>query len=157
MVRIAPSQPSVAMARIASRRNRTISLDPNLPGQNSERDSLDVDTNFFSNVQIDSKRRVPRIGLFRGKIPPLTTTSQIAQFYVQPSSIFSYPPCSAASFSSKLRAPHRGTSLVPLVCGAKYGRLEIFIRHDSAEIWALAFVSYGFVLVRVRVHTPRFC
>ena len=28
------------------------------------------------------------------------------------------PPCSAASFWSKLRAPHRGTSLGPLVCGA---------------------------------------
>jgi hypothetical protein len=37
MARIAPSQPNDAMARIASRRNRTISLDPNLPGQNSER------------------------------------------------------------------------------------------------------------------------
>jgi hypothetical protein len=30
MARIAPSQPNDAMARIASRRNRTISLDPNL-------------------------------------------------------------------------------------------------------------------------------
>jgi hypothetical protein len=38
MARITPSQPSDAMARIASRRNRTISLDPNhLPGQISER------------------------------------------------------------------------------------------------------------------------
>ena len=41
MARITPSQPNDAMARIASRRNRTISLDPNLPGQNSERGSLD--------------------------------------------------------------------------------------------------------------------
>jgi hypothetical protein len=31
MARIAPSQPNEAMARIASRRNRTILLDPNLP------------------------------------------------------------------------------------------------------------------------------
>jgi hypothetical protein len=30
MARIAPSQPNEAMARIASRRNRTILLDPNL-------------------------------------------------------------------------------------------------------------------------------
>ena len=37
MARITPSQPSDAMARIASRRNRTISLDPYLPGQISER------------------------------------------------------------------------------------------------------------------------
>jgi hypothetical protein len=37
MARITLSQPSDSMARIASRRNRTISLDPNLPGQISER------------------------------------------------------------------------------------------------------------------------
>ena len=37
MARITPSQPNDAMARTASRRNRTISLDPNLPGQISER------------------------------------------------------------------------------------------------------------------------
>ena len=55
MTRIAPSQPNDAMARIASRRNRTISLDPNLPDQNSERGSLDVDSKLFSKVQIDSK------------------------------------------------------------------------------------------------------
>jgi hypothetical protein len=34
MARIAPSQPNKAMARIASRRNRTISLDPNLSAFN---------------------------------------------------------------------------------------------------------------------------
>jgi hypothetical protein len=34
MARIAPSQPNEAMARIASRRNKTISLDPNLPAFN---------------------------------------------------------------------------------------------------------------------------
>jgi hypothetical protein len=37
MARINLSKPNDAMARIASRRNRTISLDPNLPGQISER------------------------------------------------------------------------------------------------------------------------
>jgi hypothetical protein len=35
IARITLSQPNDAMARIASRRNRTISLDPDLPGQNS--------------------------------------------------------------------------------------------------------------------------
>ena len=34
MARIAPSQHNEAMARIASRRNRTISLEPNLPAFN---------------------------------------------------------------------------------------------------------------------------
>jgi hypothetical protein len=48
MARINPSQPNDAMARIASRRNRIILLDPNLPGQNSERGSLDVDSKLFS-------------------------------------------------------------------------------------------------------------
>jgi hypothetical protein len=40
MARITSSQPNDAMARIASRRNRTISLNPNLPFQNSERGTL---------------------------------------------------------------------------------------------------------------------
>jgi hypothetical protein len=44
MARITRSQPNDAMARMASRRNRTISLDPNLPGKNSEKGSLDVDS-----------------------------------------------------------------------------------------------------------------
>jgi hypothetical protein len=47
MARITLSQPNDAMARIASRRNRTISLDPNLPGQNSKRGSLDVYSKWF--------------------------------------------------------------------------------------------------------------
>jgi hypothetical protein len=56
IARIAPSQPKDAMARIASRRSRIFLLDPNLPGQNSERGSLDVDSKLFSKVQIDRKR-----------------------------------------------------------------------------------------------------
>jgi hypothetical protein len=45
MARITPpSQPNDAMARFASR--ITISLDPNLPGQNSDRGTLDADSNF---------------------------------------------------------------------------------------------------------------
>jgi hypothetical protein len=46
MARITPSQPNDAMAPIASRRNRTISLEPNLPGQISERESSDVNQRF---------------------------------------------------------------------------------------------------------------
>jgi hypothetical protein len=55
IARVTLSQPNDAMARVASRRNRTISLDPNLPGQNFERGSLDVDSKLFSKIQIDSK------------------------------------------------------------------------------------------------------
>jgi hypothetical protein len=37
------------------------------------------------------------------------------------------PPCSAASFEEELRAPHRGTSLGPFVCGARACSLCSFI------------------------------
>ena len=50
MARITPSQPNDAIARIASRRNRTISLDPNFPGQNSRERFLNVDSKLFSKV-----------------------------------------------------------------------------------------------------------
>jgi len=55
MARITPSQPSDAMAPIASRRNRTISPDPNLPGQITER-FFRRESKLFSKVQIDSKK-----------------------------------------------------------------------------------------------------
>jgi hypothetical protein len=55
MARIAPSQPNEAMARIASRRNGTISLDPSCRVKIPEKSSLDVYSNFFSKVRIDSK------------------------------------------------------------------------------------------------------
>jgi hypothetical protein len=50
MARITPSQPNDAMARIASRRNKTFSLDPNLPGQNSRERFFDEDSKLFSKV-----------------------------------------------------------------------------------------------------------
>jgi hypothetical protein len=50
MARIAPSQLNEAMARIASRRNGTISLDPKLPRQTPKIGSLDVDLKLFSKV-----------------------------------------------------------------------------------------------------------
>ena len=50
MARITPSQPNDAMARIASRRNRTISLDPNLSGQISERFFRDSLERFSSKI-----------------------------------------------------------------------------------------------------------
>jgi hypothetical protein len=55
MARITPSQPNDAMARIASRRNRTISLELNLPGQNSRERFFDVDSQLFSKVQKNLK------------------------------------------------------------------------------------------------------
>jgi hypothetical protein len=58
MARIAPSQPSEAMARIASCRNGAISLDPSCRVKIPEKGSLDMDSNFFSKVQLDSKVRL---------------------------------------------------------------------------------------------------
>jgi hypothetical protein len=58
MARIVPSQPNEAMARIAPRRNRTISLDPSCQVKISEMGSLDVDSKIFSEDQIDSKRKL---------------------------------------------------------------------------------------------------
>jgi hypothetical protein len=87
MARITPSQPNDAMARIASRRNRTISLDPNLPGQKSRERFFDVDSKFFSKVQVDFKEDLVRIS---SKITPRSHRSP--QFYVQPSSGFCWIP-----------------------------------------------------------------
>jgi hypothetical protein len=77
MARIAPSQPNEAMARIASRRNRTISLDPNLSA-----------LNFRVGFQFSCRGG---LGEKRVKMP-LVTTTQIAKFDVQPSRNFAYPP-----------------------------------------------------------------
>jgi hypothetical protein len=38
------------------------------------------------------------------------------------------PPCSEASFEEKLRAPHRGTSIGPFVCGARACSLCSFVQ-----------------------------
>ena len=82
MARITPSQPNDAMARIASRRNRTILLDPNLPGIISERffrDSLDV------NLRFSSKKRCSQ------SVRSRNFTFSLQRFLL-------VSPCSAASF-----------------------------------------------------------
>jgi hypothetical protein len=56
MARIDPPQPNEAMARIAPRRNGTISLDPSRRVKIPEKVSLDVESKLFSEAQIDSKR-----------------------------------------------------------------------------------------------------
>jgi|AntAceMinimDraft_5_1070358.scaffolds.fasta_scaffold108322_1 hypothetical protein len=72
MARIAPSQPSDAMERIASRRNRTISLDPNLPGQNSRERFF---RRRFKIVFEGSKRFERGLGENKGKLPRTTSQS----------------------------------------------------------------------------------
>ena len=82
MARIAPSQPNDAMARIASRRNRTISLDPNLPGQISE--------SFFGRrfkIVLEGPNRFEKgLGDEKGqkKTHHAPGSHRSAQFYVQP-------------------------------------------------------------------------
>jgi hypothetical protein len=63
MARIAPSPPNEAMARVASRRNDTITLDPNLPDQNSRKRFF---RRRFRTVLEGSNRFEKRIGLNRG-------------------------------------------------------------------------------------------
>jgi hypothetical protein len=57
MARIAPSLPNEATARIAPRRNGTISLDPSFRVKIPEKGSLGVGSKLFSKVQVDSKSR----------------------------------------------------------------------------------------------------
>jgi hypothetical protein len=46
------------------------------------------------------------------------------------------PPCSAAHFEEELRAPHRGTSLGPFVCGARASSLCKSLMNKNAEkLW----------------------
>jgi hypothetical protein len=94
MARIAHSQPNEAMERIASRRNSTISLDPYLPGQNSQerffrrrfKIVLEGSNRFEKMIELLGKSRSPRV-----------TTSQSATrthniYYVQRSSDFCWIP-----------------------------------------------------------------
>jgi hypothetical protein len=67
---------------------------------------------------------------FSGKMPP-PRTRQIAQFWVQPSSNFADPPV-VRRLQSKLRAPHRGTSLGPLVYEAN-GAIMTFGGDDESK------------------------
>jgi hypothetical protein len=63
MARITPAQPNDAMARNSSRRNRTISLDPNLPGPNSREKFF---RRRFKIVIAGSNRFEKRIGREKG-------------------------------------------------------------------------------------------
>jgi hypothetical protein len=94
MARIAPSQLNEAMARIASRKNKTNSLDPNLPAL------ISVSTLTFR-VEEDWARKGVRC---HHQSQP---RRQSAQFDGQPSSNFSEPPCNAASFEVNSE-PHTG-------------------------------------------------
>jgi hypothetical protein len=86
MARIAPSQPNEAMARIASRRNGTISLDPSYRVKFPEKGSLNVDSKLLSKVQIDSKK-----GLRKSCTSPTIRRSAQQRFLMD-------PRCSEASF-----------------------------------------------------------
>jgi hypothetical protein len=56
MVRIAPSQPSQSMLRIAPRRNSTISLHSSFRDKIPEKLLIGIDSKLFSKVKIDSKK-----------------------------------------------------------------------------------------------------
>jgi hypothetical protein len=114
MARITLSKPNDAMACIASRRNRTISLDHYLPGQNSERGSLDADSKLFSKVQIDSKKigREYRVDATSHHHHHHHAVTRTHNFTFSLAAISPTPPCSAASFEVKSE-PH--TEALPSV------------------------------------------
>ena len=103
MARITPSQPNDAMARIASRRNRTISLDPNLPGQISER--------FFGRrfkIVLEGPNRFKK-GLGDDKQKKNTQSrSQKPQFYVQPTAVSAGSPPVVRRLFEVISEPHTG-------------------------------------------------
>jgi hypothetical protein len=85
MARITPSQPNDAMARIASRRNRTISLDPNLPGKISERffrDSSDVNLRFSSKKKPRTTQSPEAAIVFLPPRPFVTSPASLPRFFV---------------------------------------------------------------------------
>jgi hypothetical protein len=98
MARVTPSQPNDAMARIASRRNRTISLDPNLPGQSSER--------FFGRrfkIVLEGPNRFEKglgedSGVKKDAVTHHAPVTEVRNFTFSLQRILLYPPCSAASF-----------------------------------------------------------
>ena len=115
MARITPSQPSDAMARIASRRNRTISLDPNPPGQISERFLgrrfkivLEGPNRFEKGLGEDSA--------VKKDAPPVTHA--ISAILRSAYSGFCCIPPVVRRLLKLTQSPTRGTSLGPLVCGA---------------------------------------
>ena len=89
MARITPSQPNDAMARIASRRNRTVSLDPNLPGQNSRERFFRRRFKLLSKILIDSKEDWARKGV---RCDHYQSVRQIAQFAFRLAAIFPTTP-----------------------------------------------------------------
>jgi hypothetical protein len=125
-VRIAPSQPNEAMARIAPRRNGTISLDLNFRVKISEKGSLDVDSKLFSKVQIDSKRG---LGLRGGSSRPGTRTHNFA-FSV--GAIPAEPPCSVA-FLKVNSEPHTGARHSARLCVGLMKTKAIFLKKYIAR------------------------
>jgi hypothetical protein len=116
MARIAPSQPNEAMVRIAPRRNGTTSLDPSCRVKIPEQGSLDVDSKFFSKVQIDLKGDWARLFQKGGSSPPVSHEPKSTIFCLAQQRFLLDPPCSVASFEVNSE-PH--TPSVRLCVGLK--------------------------------------
>jgi hypothetical protein len=113
MARIAPWQPNEAMARIASRRNGTISLGPSCRVKIPEQGSLDVDSKLFSKVQMFQKEDWARLFQEPGSSPRVSPKSTIFRSAQQ-----RFPmdfPCSVASYQVNSE-PHTGARPSARLC-----------------------------------------
>ena len=113
MARVAPSQPNEAMARVAPRKNGTISLDPNRRVKIPEHQ----DSKFFSKTKRGLKSNlgsaVQEKGLTRHQPPRTTTRTHSSTFGV--AAISAESPCSVATFVVNSE-PHTGERLSISLC-----------------------------------------
>ena len=82
---------------------------PKLPGRNSRAGFFGLDSILFSKVKKYSKKKLGSVGC-----------SDFHNFKFSPATKSAEPLLWCSVLLSKLRAPHRGTSLGPLGCGVNY-------------------------------------
>jgi len=135
MARIAPLQPNEAMARTYPH----LVPQPNCKKQNFARPKLDF---FYVDPRFETARFSSAFNLCALTSPETwdrastTTTTGFHNLNLKfgVGEISSESPLYCSVFCSKFRAPHRGTSLGPLVCGAhKQGGFKV--RRFFLEDW----------------------
>jgi hypothetical protein len=91
MASIAPSQPNEAMARVAPRRNGTISLGASFRVEIPEKGSLDIDSELFSKGRIDSKKSIG-LGCSRKRVAHHQSVTEVHNFAFSRAAVSAGPP-----------------------------------------------------------------
>jgi hypothetical protein len=91
VARLATSQSNEAMARIAPRRDGTISLDPSCLVKIPEKSLFGLDSKLFSEVQVDSKRGLDSAVPDKGWLTT-TTTTRTQSFAFSPAAVSAGSP-----------------------------------------------------------------